>query len=89
MRSDIEAAVAHMLPVCPYKKHKSNSRSGGNVRLAHISDATLTGKSSSKSGVDLRWHTKKECALFNASQKQELYQWQQSKDGKAMIKKKN
>ena len=85
MRDDFEAAVAHILPVCPYSKHRSSNRQ--NERVANISDATLAGKSSSKTGVDLRWHTKKEYAKLNQDQKRELYEWQQTKDGKAMIEK--
>lgn len=71
MRDDFEAAVAHMLPVCPYTKNKTAGR--GSDKLAQISDATLAGKGSSKTGVDLRWHTKKEYLKLSAEQKQELY----------------
>ena len=79
MRDDFEAAVAFMLPVCPYSKHRQSQRGG---RRAEISDTQLLGKGSSATGVDLRWHTKAEYAKLNKAQRQELYKWQQSKDGK-------
>ena len=85
MRDDFEAAVTHMLPVCPYSKHRNSSR--GNDRTATISDVTLAGKSSSKTGVDFRWHTKPEYAKLTKDQKRELYEWQQTKDGQEMMKK--
>ena len=58
MRNDFEAAVTFLLPVCPYAKHSRNRNN--NNGTAVISDATLIGKSSSKTGVDLRWHTPEE-----------------------------
>ena len=58
MCDDLEAAVAHMLPISPYTRHCDNSC--GGERIASISDATLVGKGVSKTWVDLRWHTKKE-----------------------------
>ena len=79
MRDDFESAVAFMLPVCPYTKHK---QSQGRGRRAEISDTQLLGKGSSATGVDLRWHTKEEYSKLSKAQRQELYQWQQSKDGK-------
>lgn len=83
MRSDFEAAVAFLLPVCPYMKHRS-SNSGEN--RANISDATLKGKHHSKTGVDFRWHTKQEYSKLTKPQRKELYEWQRSKDGKEKMK---
>ena len=81
MRSDFEGAVTALLPVDPYIK--SRAKKGG----AEISDVTLKGISQSKTGVDLRWHTKEEYSKLNSEQRQELYKWQQTKDGKAAIEK--
>ena len=83
MRDDFEATVSYILPVCPFAKHRSNNPRNG--REAEISDATLLGRQHSKSGVDFRWHSKKEYAKLSKAQKQELYQWQQTKDGKKVL----
>ena len=82
MRSNFEAAVSCLLPVCPYSKNKSNTR-----RNPQVSDVTLKHGSESKTGVEFRWYTKAEYSALSSAQKQELYQWQQSKDGQAQIKK--
>ena len=82
MRSDFEKAVAFMLPVCPYAKHSKKN----NPNAAIISDATLQGKGSSKTGVDLRWHTKEEYQKLSKAQRDELWKWQKTKQGKAAMK---
>ena len=82
MRDNFKAAVTFMLPVCPYTKHSKNRNSGN----AMISDATLLGQSDSKTGVDLRWHTNAEYQKLTKEQRQELYQWQHTKQGKAAMK---
>ena len=84
MRDDFERAVAFMLPVCPYTKHKTSQR---RTRHAELSDVRLKGKSDSKTGVDLRWHTKDEYSRLTKEQKSELYQWQQTKNGKEAMDK--
>ena len=85
MRSDFELAVATLLPVCPYSKHRSNNN---NVeRKATISETTLRKKSDSKTGVEFRWHTKSEYLKLTPEQKRELYDWQKSKDGKDQMHK--
>jgi hypothetical protein len=86
MRDNFEQAVTFLLPVCPYAKHRA-SNGGGNQRNAQISDATLKGKQHSKTGVDLRWHTKSEYETLNKEQRVELYHWQMSKEGKAKLAK--
>lgn len=83
MRNDFEAMVSYILPVCPYAKHRS--KNNNNNRDAEISDATLQGKHHSKTGVDLRWHSKKEYNKLSRAQKKELYEWQQTKDGKKVL----
>ena len=84
MRENFEAAVAFLLPVCPYAKHRA-SNGAGNQRNAQVSDATLKGKHHSKTGVDLRWHSKSEYSTLNKDQRIELYHWQTSKDGKTKM----
>ena len=87
MRSDFESAVSHLLPVCPYTKSRANSNQ--NNPNANVSGVTLKGANDSKIGVDLRWHSPKEYKLLSKEQRMELYQWQQTKDGKEALKKRN
>ena len=82
MRSNFEVAVAFLLPVDPYVKHKKTYR---QVTIANAQ--ALKNKSNSNTGVDLRWHTLDEYAELNKDQRSELYQWQKTKDGKATIQK--
>ena len=85
MRSDFESAVTHLLPVCPYAKSRANSNKHNPG--ANVSGVTLKGAGDSKTGVDLRWHSTKEYKKLTKDQKQELFQWQQTKEGKAELKK--
>ena len=82
IQNDFEAAVVYMLPVCPYMKLKNPSSS---VPRATVSELRLKGKNSSNTRVDLCRHTNYEYAALTLEQKKELYQWQQTKDGKVMI----
>ena len=70
MRDNFELAVGFILPVCPYIKHRVNHRQA----TAQISDATLRGRSHSKSGVEFRWHKKAEYAKLNSDQRKELWE---------------
>lgn len=85
MRNNFEDAVAFLLPVCPYAKHKQSQRG----RRAEISDTQLKSKSQSRTGVDFRWHTTEEYRKLSKAQRQELYQWQQTKEGKDLKNKAN
>jgi hypothetical protein len=81
MRANFEEAVAFLLPVDPYSKHKRNNQDN---KHATISDTNaLKNKSQSKTGVDLRWHTPEEYKTLNKEQRSELYEWQRTKEGKA------
>ena len=84
MRDNFETAVTFMLPVCPYAKH---SRNRNNHNNPIISEITLKGKQHSKTGVDFRWHTPDEYHRLSKEQRQELYQWQKTKQGKAAMSK--
>ena len=79
MRNDFESAVAFLLPVDPYTKHKAQLN-----KLPNISDANaLRNKQQSKTGVDLRWHKPDEYKTLTKPQRIELYDWQKSKDGRS------
>ena len=84
MRDNFERAVAFLLPTCPYAKHLRNCNSNGNNAI--ISDTTLWGQGSSKTGVDLWWHTVSEYKKLTKEQRKELYEWQQSNAGRAAVK---
>ena len=84
MRDDFEKAAAFLLPVCPYTK---NRISRSNTKIPNVSSTTLKNSSDSTTGVDFRWHTHKEYAKLSKAQKDELKQWQNSKEGKAQIDK--
>ena len=76
MRTSFEQSVAFLLPVCPYVKHKSSQRSRPQ---AQISEITLQGW---EKGVELRWHTQEEYKKLTKKQRQVLWKWQQTKEGK-------
>ena len=61
-RNDFELAVAFLLPVDPYDKHRSEN----NPRKPQISVITLKGRGHSKTGVDIRWYTKSEYTHLNS-----------------------
>ena len=53
-----------------------------------IADAqALRNKSSTKTGVDLRWHKPEEYKKLTKEQRSELYTWQNTKEGKEIISK--
>lgn len=80
MRSNFETAVAFLLPVDPYSKHQNRNKDK-NVNVSDAND--LQNKSTSKIGVDFRWHKPDEYKTLTKGQKSELYEWQRSKEGKA------
>ena len=76
MRDNFEDAVNFILPADPYVK---NSGRSNRNNLARISDTNaLKNSSDTKTGVDLRWHTRAEYVKLTPEQRQELYDWQQS-----------
>ena len=85
MRDDFEKCVSFLLPVCPYAKNKTSS--SRNPRLPNVSSTVLKNASDSKTGVDFRWHTHKEYSKLSKAQKQELRDWQNSKEGQMQIEK--
>ena len=75
MCSNFEAAVAFLLPVEPYIKH----RTAGDKNITIADTQALKNKSNSKTGVDFRWHTPEEYTKLTKEQHSELYQWQHTK----------
>ena len=83
MRDDFEKSVTYLLPVDPYSKNKANNTNRNRTPTV----SALKNASHSNRGVDLRWHTPAEYAKLTKEQRQELYHWHQSKEGKAKIAK--
>ena len=84
MLDDFEGDAGVLIPLCPYARHwNEHGHDTSNRWGANISDATLKGKSSSKTGIDLRWHNCDEYTELSDEQKHELYEWQKSKYGKS------
>ena len=84
MRSQFENSSAHMLEVDPYRRAARNQ--GKPDKTAQISDARFTA-GRGDSGVDLRWHPRREFLDLSQSQKDELIAWQKSSAGKKALKK--
>ena len=83
MRSNFESAVAFLLPVDPYVKHKALQN-----KIPQIGDAhALRNKQQSNTGVDLRWHKPEEYKKLSKPQRIELYEWQRSKEGRPTTQK--
>ena len=85
MRDSFEDSVAFLLPVDPYSKNRANSNNKSNPQISSAS--VIKNKQSSTTGVDFRWHKPEEYKKLNAEQRKELYEWQQSKEGKATLSK--
>ena len=81
MRDHFEKAAAFLLPVDPYAKSKVAQSQRANI------SSTLQGIGKSKTGVDLRWHQPDEYEKLSPEQKSELYKWQRTKDGRAIVAK--
>ena len=78
-RSSFEQAVTTVVAVDPYVKHASEKKSQRNFTISGLSSKS-TGRGS-KTGVDLRWHKTVEFQALSKDEKDELREWQQSKDG--------
>jgi hypothetical protein len=82
MRSNFEAAASHLIEVDPYRR-ASNPGNNPKGKQAYVSAVTFAGRG--KTGVDLRWHTRKEFGALTSEQKDELTAWQNTKEGKKVI----
>ena len=80
MRSDFEAAAAHLLPYDPVAKKRTAANKRG-IGLISATDADISATSASgkpgigQTGVHLRFHTKSEYQALTSEQKTELKQW--------------
>ena len=87
-RTNFESAIAVLLPVDPYLKQRRNTDRSPNNQGANISSAGTPNKPDSssagtgKTGVNLRFHTDAEYVTLTAAQKDELYKWRSSQQGK-------
>ena len=84
MRNDFEAAASALIEVDPYRKSQRNGT--GNGRGAQIS-AIDFGAGRGSTGVDLRWHPKKEFRNLSDEQRDELTKWMRTSEGKKHVKK--
>ena len=75
MRSDFESASSSLIEVDPYRRSSRN-----NTRQANISSIDFSAGRGS-SGVDLRWHTRKEFLKLSKEQKDELSDWLKTDEG--------
>jgi hypothetical protein len=82
MRNNFEAASAHLIEVDPYRR--SSRQIQRPNRTANVSGVSFAGRGDT--GVDLRWHTRKEFSELTSEQKDELTAWQGTKEGKKAIK---
>ena len=81
IRQDFESAAATLIPVDPFVQNKANKKS---IPFDISSVSTKPGRGP-KTGVDLRWHAKSEFQALSSAQKDELIEWQKTKDGKKII----
>ena len=83
-RYNFEAAIAVLLPVDPYLKHKKKgglpNKPGANISSAGIGTEPSAGIG--KTGVHLCFHKVAEYNKLTAPQKDELYTWLQTQNGK-------
>ena len=80
MRNDFEAAATAMIEVDPYRRSQRTPGKGG----ANVS-AIDFGAGRGTSGVDLRWHPKKEFMNLPVEQRDELSAWIKTNDGRKVI----
>ncbi len=84
MRNDFEGAASALIEVDPYRKGQGGGQ--GKGRGAQISSIDFkAGRGST--GVDLRWHPKKEFRNLSDEQREELTTWMRTSEGKKFMKK--
>ena len=76
MRSDFERAASSLIEVDPYRR---SARTGS--RQANVSSIDFSAGRGS-SGVDLRWHPRKDFLKLSKEQKDELSDWLKTDEGK-------
>ena len=88
LRADFEQAASNLIEIDPFKKNRGNGT--GKRPHYNISDASGIAFQGGRgeSGVDLRWHSRKEFNKLTSAQKDELNSWlKTSRDGKECKKK--
>ena len=82
LRGDFEQAASNIIEVDPHRKLKAVTT--GKRPAYNISDSSMIsyGAGRGQSGVDLRWHSKKEFSSLSPDQKDELTKWMKTKEGK-------
>ena len=80
MRNNFEAAATAMIRVDPYQR----SQRGTSTKGATVSAIDFSGGRGS-TGVDLRWHHKKEFMSLPAEQRDELSTWIKTNEGQQAI----
>ena len=80
-RNVFEKAIAILLPVDPHLK-LSSAKKAVSYEVSSVSGSTRRGK---QARVDLRWYTKDDFMKLSSDEKNELPEWQLSKDGKKSI----
>ena len=84
MRNDFEVAASALIEVDPYRKSQRGEQ--GKGRGAQISAIDFkAGRGST--GVDLRWHPKKEFKSLTDEQRDELTTWMKTSEGRKFLKK--
>jgi hypothetical protein len=83
MREDFEAAASSLIEVDPYRR---SNKQGGNPRNANVSAIDFSAGRGT-TGVDLRWHSRKEFSKLPEDHQNELRKWIKTQEGKKALKK--
>ena len=78
-RNNFESAVTTLLQFDPFLKSNAAKKSV-SFNISGVDGNNGRGK---KTNIDLRWHTSEEYKTLSREEKEELREWQQTKDGKA------
>ena len=81
MRNDFEAAASTLIEVDPYRKSQRNGTGKGGATIAAIDFGAGRGST----GVDLRWHPKKDFRNLSDDQRDELVKWMRTSEGKKHV----
>lgn len=82
LRNDFEKAASALIEVDPYNwSCRPGAKTTANVSSIDFSSGRGT------SGVDLRWHTRKELMALEPEQRDELVSWQKTPEGKTTLAK--
>jgi len=82
MRENFETAASAIIEVDPYRRSQRGGPTPRNATVSAIDFAAGRGST----GVDLRWHPRKEFYDLSQDQKEELTAWQRSDEGRKVLK---